>query len=204
MCGSRAPVDERHGYSNGNYPQLKESIATALSLGETELLGVGELHRFLLDLAKWALFKHTTLPARKYLPHSVICAPFKGSRLGFGNRDGIHLVWSGPAATLDAFRGERPSLRPSDSQWYGMRRAITHAFFASEIASITGGRVLSTTRQRFVLDDHFLKIIDCVFFRSFIMANVTYLLSIGSRCNGLPLLSVKDSLWSFCSKPTLR
>lgn len=137
-------------------------------------------------------------------PYLVTCVPSKGSRLGSGDRDDIYLVWSGPAVTLDAFRGKWPSFRPIDPQWHGTWRAMTHAFLATEIASITGGRVLSTTRQRFVLDDYFLKTIDCVFFRPFIIVDVTYLLFTGSRCQGLPSLSRRDSLWSFCSKLTFQ
>lgn len=133
-------------------------------------------------------------------PHLVICAPPKGSRLGFGDRDDIYLVWTGPAVILDAFRGKWSSFRSIDSQWYGTWLAMTRTFFAREVASITGGSVLSTTRRRFVLDDHFLKTIDCVFFTPSIVVNVTYSLSIGSRCQGLPSLSRRYSLWNFCSK----
>lgn len=185
-CGPGAPVDGRLGYSNVNHLQLKDSIVRKqttflLSLGEFELTGVDEVHRFLLELAKWAFAKQTTRPTRKYLVRSIFsCSNFCssiGSHVRCGDRDDIYLVWSGPAVTLDAFRGKWPSFRPIDSQWYGIWRAMTHAFFAADIASITGGRVLSTTRQRFVLDDYFLKTIDCVFFRPFIIVNVTYLIS---------------------------
>lgn len=70
--GPGALVDERLEYSNNNYLQLKDSIVekqtTFLSsLGESELMGVDEIYRFLLDLAKWALVKYTTRPTRKYL-----------------------------------------------------------------------------------------------------------------------------------------
>ena len=208
--GPGAQVDERLGDSNGNHlVQLKDLIITKqttflLSFGEVELMGVKEVHRFLVDLAKLALVKHSTRPARKYLtvrptsPSSDVYS-LQGSRLGFGNRDHVYLVWSGPAVTLDAFRGKLPPFRPIGSQWYGTQwRAMTHTFFASEIAPIT--------QQRFVLDDHFLKTIDCVFFRSLIMANVTYPHSTGSRCERLSSLSGRDSLcmWSFCSKSTFR
>lgn len=210
--GPGALADKRLEYNNGNHLQLKDSIITKqitflLSLGKTELMGVDEVHRFLLDLAKWALVKHTTPPTRKYLnikpmsPSSDLC-PHKGSRLGFG--DDIYLVWCGPAVTLDAFRGKWPSFGLIDPQWYGTWRAMTHAFSATEITSITGGRMMSTTRQCFILDDHFLKTVDCMFFKSFMIADVTYLISLGSQCPGLFSLSRRDSLWSFCSKFTFQ
>ncbi|KAF8546736.1 hypothetical protein OG21DRAFT_1577578 [Imleria badia] len=167
VYGPGAQVVERLGYSNGNYLQLKDSIATKqmtffLGLGEIELLGVGEAYRFLLDLAK------LSTPRNR---HDLVIETV--------------FIWSGVGQQLhwmpSKFRGKRPYLRPIDSQWYGICRAMTHAFFASEIASITGGRVLSTTQQRFVLDDHFLKTVD---------SNETY----------LPSLSIRDSLWSFCKR----
>ncbi|KAF8443021.1 hypothetical protein L210DRAFT_3153298 [Boletus edulis BED1] len=168
MYGPGAVVDERLGDRGGNHLELKDSIVTKqitflLSFGEVELLGIDEVHGFFLDLAEWALMKHTTSPTR------------------FSDRNDIFLVWSGPAVILDAFRGKWPSFCLVDSQWYGTWRAMTYAFFASEIGSITGGRVLSTIRQRFILDDHFLENVEC------------------SRCEGLPSLSRAGSLWSLCN-----
>ncbi|KAH0831976.1 hypothetical protein J3R83DRAFT_12875 [Lanmaoa asiatica] len=75
-------------------------------------------------------------------------------------------------------------------------RAVTHAFFATDLASTTSRRVLSTTRQRFVLDDAFLKTVDlCVSCKQFFIVNATYLLSTGNQCQGLASLSGRDSLW---------
>ncbi|KAG8214520.1 hypothetical protein J3R82DRAFT_9579 [Butyriboletus roseoflavus] len=149
--GPGALVDEMLEHNNDNHLQLKDlfvkkQITFLLNLGEFELVGVDEVHRFLLDLAKWAFVKRAARPTREYMNDLVIETIFISS--GVGQR-----------STLDAFRGKWPSFRPIDSQWYSTWLAMTRAFFATETASITGGRVLSL-QQRFVLDDYFLKTID--------------------------------------------
>ncbi|KAG9315864.1 hypothetical protein JVU11DRAFT_3513 [Chiua virens] len=138
---------ERPDYSSSKVLEFKDSViakqmAFLLSLGEKELIGVDEVHSFLLDVANWALTKQ--------------------NKRAIGTLKETTIIWSGMAlaATLDTFMGNQPNFGCADLQWHGTWRAMTHAFNSAEIVSITGGGATSASRQRFILDNLFLETIE--------------------------------------------
>ncbi|KIJ64403.1 hypothetical protein HYDPIDRAFT_111714 [Hydnomerulius pinastri MD-312] len=141
---------------SGDQESVRENIWSSIaketlflqSFGPLELIGIGEVHSFLHDVAQWATLVQPTAYTSKL--RTPGCA---------------YLLWGGPRMTLDAFLGRMPNFKAEDIQ-LPLWNALTGTFYQPDIASITGrwspARGQSVRRRRsFILDDCFLQSIHC-------------------------------------------